>query len=183
MVGMHDMKQKYGSPERHVIERIDRHASYNNGRGNTANDIAMIKLKEPITFNSHVKAITIDSEGEFDDGADECVISGWGYMIEGRYFVNPTVLQEAHTTILTNSACQNTWGRSAIAGGHVCIKNGKTGACMGDSGGPLACRNGSGDWHLVGATSWGSGSCNVGYPSVYTRLSYFKNWIQKTSGL
>merc|ERR1712227_885075 len=139
VAGMHDMRQRYGTPVRYQIERVYRHESYGRGSGGTPNDIAMLKLKSPISFNSHTKAIAIDKTGAFT-GSSDCVISGWGNM---------------------------------IAGGHVCLRNGQTGACMGDSGGPLACRNGSGDWHLVGATSWGSGSCNVGSPSVYTRLSYY----------
>merc|ERR1712029_197217 len=146
VAGMHDMRQRYGTPVRYYIEKVYRHESYGRGSGGTPNDIAMLKLKSPISFNSHTKAIAIDKTGAFT-GSSECVISGWGYMIEGRYFVNPTVLQEAHTSILTNSQCQQYWGRSMIGGGH---------------------------WHLVGATSWGSGSCNVGSPSVYTRLSYYK---------
>jgi len=98
-------------------------------------------------------------------------------------FVNPTVLQEAHTTIITPSECKGYWGSSMINDGQVCLRNGQTGGCMGDSGGPLACRNGNGAWTLVGATSWGSGSCTVGMPSVYTRLSFFAGWIKQTSGL
>merc|ERR1712227_785795 len=176
VVGMHDMKQRYS------IKKIYKHESYGKGQGSTPNDIAMIQLSTPISFNDHVQPIPIDTEDDFD-GSSECVISGWGYTIEGRRFVNPSVLQEAHTTIISNSECKKYWGSSMINPGHVCLKNAKTGGCMGDSGGPLACRNGSGDWHLVGATSWGSGQCDVGMPSVYTRLSYFKAWINKTSGL
>merc|ERR1712227_864699 len=182
VVGLHDMRQRYGSPHRHSIKKIHRHASYGVGHGVTPHDIAMIRLNNPITFNEHVQPIPIDTEGDFDSSS-ECVITGWGYTIEGRYFVNPTVLQEAHTSIITNSECKMYWGSRSIYPGQVCLLNGQTGGCMGDSGGPLACRNGNGDWHLVGVTSWGSAQCDIGMPSVYTRLSYFRQWIHKTSGL
>lgn len=41
-----------------------------------------------------------------------------------------------------------------------------------DSGGPLAC-NGS----LVGLVSYGSLICTLLYPDVYTRVSFFYDWI------
>ena len=51
---------------------------------------------------------------------------------------------------------------------------------QGDSGGPLACYTG-GRWMLAGATSWGISGCTTrGYPSVYTRVSQFTQWIETT---
>merc|ERR1712018_548766 len=181
VAGMHDMEQRYGSPARYSVQKVIRHASYDNGDGNTANDIAMLKVS-PISLNKNAQIIPIDKAGDFD-GNSECVITGWGYMIEGRYFVNPDILQETHTTIITPAECAQYWGSSNLNGGMICLRNGKSGGCMGDSGGPLACRNGAGPWTLVGATSWGSAQCQIQMPSVYTRLSYFKDWIKATSGL
>ncbi|XP_032119890.1 serine protease 40 [Sapajus apella] len=50
--------------------------------------------------------------------------------------------------------------------------------CQGDSGGPLVCPL-NGTWFLMGLSSW-SMDCRppVG-PSVFTRLSYFTNWISQ----
>merc|ERR1712018_153709 len=93
VVGMHDMKQKYGSPKRYLIKQIYKHENYGKGSGSTPNDIAMLKLTDAIEYNEHVQPIPLDTEGSFD-GDSECVITGWGYMIEGKRFVNPTVLQE-----------------------------------------------------------------------------------------
>ena len=45
--------------------------------------------------------------------------------------------------------------------------------CQGDSGGPLVDESGI---NLIGVTSYGS-SCATPIPGVYTRVSYFKNWI------
>merc|ERR1719411_1997105 len=63
VAGMHDMRQRYGTPVRYQIERVYRHESYGRGSGGTPNDIAMLKLKSPISFNSHTKAIAIDKTG------------------------------------------------------------------------------------------------------------------------
>lgn len=46
------------------------------------------------------------------------------------------------------------------------------GACNGDSGGPLFAKLGS-KTVLVGVTSWGAEDCELGFPSIYVRLSYY----------
>jgi secreted trypsin-like serine protease len=46
---------------------------------------------------------------------------------------------------------------------------------MGDSGGPLVTLDGA----LIGIVSWGV-PCGKGLPDVYTRVSPFKDWIDKT---
>ena len=50
----------------------------------------------------------------------------------------------------------------------------------GDSGGPLVCENGDGDLVLHGIVSWGMRPCaQEQYPSVFTRVSYFRDWIEE----
>eukprot|EP00058_Branchiostoma_floridae_P013288 XP_002598776.1 hypothetical protein BRAFLDRAFT_74546 [Branchiostoma floridae] len=45
------------------------------------------------------------------------------------------------------------------------------------SGGPLSCEV-NGRWYVAGATSWGISGCQTtGYPSVYTRVSHYYDWI------
>ncbi|KAJ8311167.1 hypothetical protein KUTeg_011280 [Tegillarca granosa] len=71
---------------------------------------------------------------------------------------------------------------------------------MGDSGGPFVCKsrsnghthgkghasyenthgNGHYTWKLLGVTSWGARGCPTYMPSVYTRVSYFYDWVVQT---
>ena len=37
--------------------------------------------------------------------------------------------------------------------------------------------NGEGDWLVAGITSWGVNLCPGTHPSVYTRVSYHRDWI------
>jgi secreted trypsin-like serine protease len=48
--------------------------------------------------------------------------------------------------------------------------------CQGDSGGPLMMFSNS-QWILVGITSYGAGCGLADHPGVYTRVSYYQNWI------
>merc|ERR1712179_144285 len=52
-----------------------------------------------------------------------------------------------------------------------------SGSCKGDSGGPLTQDDEQGRRTLIGIVSGGIG-CGKGYPSWYTRVSFFKSWIQ-----
>ena len=65
--------------------------------------------------------------------------------------------------------------RNLCAGGSA---KGGLGTCKGDSGGPLQCQSSDGKWFQVGITSWGQPCAHAGVPDVFTRVSYFRDWIQ-----
>ena len=50
-------------------------------------------------------------------------------------------------------------------------------ACDGDGGAPLVCEGASGRWYVVGLVAWGEGCGKPGVPSMYARISYFKDFI------
>nr|WP_081107541.1 trypsin-like serine protease [Vibrio alginolyticus] len=49
----------------------------------------------------------------------------------------------------------------------------ETGSCHGDSGGPLTV-----DGKLVGLVSWAMGCALTDYPTVYTRVPKYLDWIE-----
>ena len=49
---------------------------------------------------------------------------------------------------------------------------------QGDSGGPLQCLM-NGQYYVAGITSFGSGCAKEGFPDIYTRVSYFADWIEE----
>ncbi|XP_026759716.2 plasminogen [Galleria mellonella] len=111
------------------------------------------------------------------DFRDECYATGWG-----REQTNGTltdVLLEAEVPILPLKICRDRYSLSLpLNEGHLCAgsTDGSTGACVGDSGGPLQCRTG-GRWELRGLTSFGSGCARRGVPDVYTNVKHYVSWI------
>lgn len=49
---------------------------------------------------------------------------------------------------------------------------------QGDSGGPLVCRNAEGRWVQAGITSFAASRFPEYSPSVFTRVSRYRAWIQ-----
>ncbi|XP_060802195.1 uncharacterized protein LOC106134782 [Amyelois transitella] len=111
------------------------------------------------------------------DFKDECYATGWG-----REQTNGTltdVLLEAEVPILPLTFCRDRYSLTLpLNDGHLCAgsTDGSTGACVGDSGGPLQCRSG-GRWELRGLTSFGSGCARRGVPDVYTNVAHYVSWI------
>lgn len=145
-------------------------------------DIALIKLKRPITFNAYVFPVCLPS---FDFAAGTaCYVSGWGRIT--RFSPVSDVLQEAAIPLMSRAKCKDHYSsiktvtsRMRCAGTYGQAK----GTCKGDSGGPLVCTK-KGQWYLMGATSWSSGGCaDTGYPGVYSDMLYFKSWIQNITGI
>merc|ERR1712141_215854 len=169
--GMHDQRRRYGDAKDYAPKRFIKHPSYRF----PYNDIGLIELQSPIQFNDVVQPIELATHGEFDHNSD-CVISGWGNTI-GHQSSAPNILQETSIDIVEKSKCKSFARQDDV----VCLFNGYSGSCNGDSGGPLACRSGAG-WKLAGATSWGYRYCPVTSAySVYADVGYFNSWIMRTS--
>ena len=51
------------------------------------------------------------------------------------------------------------------------------------SGGPLICQEGQfTGYALTGIVSWGEGCAAPGYPGIYTRITYYIDWIKRNMG-
>ncbi|XP_069122827.1 fibrinolytic enzyme, isozyme C-like [Argopecten irradians] len=154
------------------------HESYGVGYGAFPNDIAILKFSESITGPGAASVALLPGDDN-DYAHQRCDISGWGYTVYAQ--VLPEILQSAKMTVMSNDCCAGRYdviGPDVISSGHVCIITKNTGSCNGDSGGPLTCGN-----TVIGITSFGIRGCLTQYPSVYSRVSYFREWIRENSGV
>ena len=148
------------------------------------NDIAPIKLENPISFNNSINSVLLMCENQVDlgvqDAGEICWVTGWGDT-EGT--TNSSQLQVVAVPITTES--DYGWGQidaDMIMAGY---EDGGYDSCQGDSGGPMVVLAADGETYLqCGIVSWGSGCADPGYPGVYTKVSYFIDWIcENTDGV
>uniref|UniRef100_A0A3Q4BVJ4 Peptidase S1 domain-containing protein n=1 Tax=Mola mola TaxID=94237 RepID=A0A3Q4BVJ4_MOLML len=146
------------------IQRVIIHPDFNST--NMDHDVALLELAVPAPMSYTIQSICLPSPvHQFLETAD-CYITGWGSMREGGERPEvPSDCQQAYANVLTpNMMCA----------GHM---EGGRDTCLGDSGGPLACRQLPGQWFIAGVTSWGHGCGRIGFPGVYTRVTSVRNWI------
>jgi secreted trypsin-like serine protease len=146
-----------------------RHPSYSSG-GGYPNDIATLRFAN-IPTNANTGYIGMPASNGPNYAGSSCVITGWGRTNIGTSGSLPVTLQAGTMTVMTNAACANVWGNS-INNGHICVTSSTVSSCNGDSGGPLVCSG-----VLAGATSWGNATCNPNQPSIYSRITFFRAWI------
>ena len=155
------------------------HEQYNQGTPTFANDIAILNLATAITTAGNI-AFAALAQGSNDFAGTTCVISGWGRTSASNTL--PDTLQKASIGVISRTDCQGrVAGIGNIGDGHICLYDTATniGSCNGDSGGPLNCPSG-GSTVVAGVTSWGISSlgvCRQDYPSVYTRVTFYYDWI------
>ncbi|KAI2662589.1 Chymotrypsin B [Labeo rohita] len=139
-------------------------------------DIALIKLTEPVSLNSHVSPVCLaETSDQFASGMI-CVTSGWGVTKYNALFT-PNELQQVALPLLSNQECMNHWG-SNIHDTMICAGAAGASSCMGDSGGPLVCQKAD-VWTLVGIVSWGSSRCDTSIPGVYARVTELRAWVDQ----
>jgi len=183
VLGMHDRTTwRQGEPSRFSIKTIIQHPGWSmDSQNGFPNDIALMELSSAADLSGpYAKAVQLAEAGADFQGNSDCWITGWGKLsfMQGP----PNILQEANIDVYSQDTCRQSYG-DVIKGNHICIgKKYKSGSCSGDSGGPLVCKQGD-SYTLAGVTSFGLITCSTSYPSVYSRISYFRDWIQQNSGV
>ncbi|XP_047472986.1 trypsin-1-like [Penaeus chinensis] len=172
VAGEHNRDVDEGNEQTIVLSKIIQHEDYN---GFTiSNDISLLKLSQPLTFNDYVGPIALPEAGHAASG--ECIVSGWGALSEGGS--SPSVLQKVSVPIVSDAECRDAYGQNDIDDSMICagVPEGGKDSCQGDSGGPLACSD-TGSPYLAGIVSWGYGCARPNYPGVYTEVAYFVDWV------
>jgi len=168
---------------------------------NSYNDIALLELGRRLIYNFEKDGLTPDC---LDNGLDltnyPATVSGFGLTPcapdeEPNAF---GMIREMNVTLLSNEVCvqdiktanlssiwQNTVNTALPAGipeSMVCAKGSRnnldvySGACEGDSGGPMKVFDPENRLTLVGLVSGGL-RCGIGEPGWNTKISYHRQWI------
>jgi secreted trypsin-like serine protease len=165
---------------KYKISEVIVHKDYNNNT--LENDIALLKLAEPLNFEN-AKPIKILLSEDVADGASDPGVMSWvtGWGLTGVHpSTYPTTLQKVQLPIITNAQAASVWNSipaTDIMAGYL---SGNKDACSGDSGGPLVVPV-SDEYKLAGLVSWGSSNCNT--YGGYTRVSLFETWIRSKTGI
>ncbi|GAB1603418.1 hypothetical protein Ahia01_000623100 [Argonauta hians] len=152
------------------------HSQYNDRP--MRNDIAMIRLPQPVPFSRCVKAAPLPAAGEKFDNK-RCIAAGWGKTS----FTGPSSSQLLHVSmpVVQHSTCKQRMSYARLTDQHICggdFYRGGASTCMGDSGGPFYCPSNSGQMVVAGITSFGY-DCAID-AAIFTSVSYFRNWIDTT---
>ncbi|PVV04310.1 hypothetical protein BB560_001188 [Smittium megazygosporum] len=168
------------------ISEIKIHPNYS--KATQRNDIAVIRLSSPV----NLRTVKIATQPPVRDGETLRAV-GWG-LTDFKSSSPAETLQEVDLTTIPRDECRkrlSTFEGNGV-GTQICTGNtpGKD-TCSGDSGGPLL-RDSSGEWVLVGITSFGAWKSNVtltvtcGVPEVvgiYTNAMRYIDFISSATGL
>ncbi|XP_015457736.2 transmembrane protease serine 9 [Astyanax mexicanus] len=141
-------------------------------------DVALVELSIPAPSSYTIQTLCLPSPSHSFFNSSECYIMGWGAIREDGKLT--TLLQKAKVSIIDQSDCLPSYS-GRLTANMVCagsMEGGKD-TCLGDSGGPLACRQPHGRWFLAGVTSWGHGCGRSSFPGVYMRVTAVREWISK----
>lgn len=178
IAGLHKRAEVDERTQQRVIDFGRVHEQFGGGVG--PYDIALLHVSEPFEFNEWVSPATLPSREQIHEG--ETHLYGWGQP-KAFQFTAASTLQTMTTDILNYDAClERMPANSSLAQSNICsdsLQQSKS-ACNGDSGGPLVVEKEDAATELIGVVSWGFIPCGLAnYPSVYTRVSAYIDWIAK----
>jgi Trypsin len=162
------------APERIPIKSLVVHPDFYEDAhtGTPYNDIMLIFLANSST--SPVMEWNSDPAVPADN--DTVTVIGFGTTGENAGVSDD--LLEVEVNVVNFFSCNQAYGMDLDRDTMMCANAPGKDSCYGDSGGPLFYRSGSTST-MVGIVSFGIGCAEPAFPSAYTRVSGFDNWILK----
>ncbi|NXD23007.1 TM11E protease, partial [Spelaeornis formosus] len=172
--------------QKKFVRRIIVHERYGDLLLDHEYDVAVVELASPIEFTSDVHSVCLPEASHIFPDNTSCFVTGWGALENDGECYSVNQLRQAEVRIISTEVCnrRQVYG-GAITPGMLCAGylEGQVDACQGDSGGPLVQANSRGIWYLVGIVSWGDECGKPNKPGVYTRVTYYRNWIHSKTGI
>nr|NP_001027687.1 sp4 protein precursor [Ciona intestinalis]CAD24309.1 putative coagulation serine protease [Ciona intestinalis] len=165
------------------VTRLIIHPNYNFPN----NDLALLQLDHDALIDAaFVKPVCLPNGEEPPEG-EKCWATGYGTIAFGG--VAAKSLQEVDLPIADLAHCERIYANltnrvnrtTMLCAGYI---TGQKDTCQGDSGGPLVCQRCKNcDWYLAGTTSFGRGCARPGFFGVYTKVSFFEQWISSYTSI
>ncbi|XP_055551565.1 serine protease 30-like [Wyeomyia smithii] len=160
------------------IECITTHPGYS--RQTPLDDIALIRLSEDVKCEDHIQPICLPHSADLKHyRPPRYIVTGWGKTeTEGEF---PKTLLKATVSLTNNSECEKLFTKRRsplfLNEKQLCAGENNVGPCAGDSGAPLAYGANLNGVRFVqfGLVSLG-GPCGF-FPTVYTNVAQYMDWI------
>ncbi|OXU16728.1 hypothetical protein TSAR_011908 [Trichomalopsis sarcophagae] len=137
-------------------------------------DIAILKMSQPFIFNDLVGPAYLPRKNEEVRASTPATVPGFGRTSE--HDQTSKVLKKTTINIEDLSFCNEQYKKSKLnfRDTQICAYSSEhRGICKGDSGGPLIVSG-----KVVGITSFTNAGCaDSSYPSVFTKISKYIDWI------
>lgn len=150
------------------------------------NDIALIKLAQPIEFSSSIQPIKLAAFFDPEEEVNvEAIAIGTGFVKGGQDLSDYVEWLSLKTTSKTR--CEEVFPFLANQKTIICVENGRGSVTSGDSGGPLVRMD---DNTLLGIscfnhinTSLNDEKYGVVLPQAFTNVGYYTVWIKYITDL
>jgi len=150
------------------------------------NNICLIHLKESLRWTEWVQPLALPEQGQETDPGTLCTVTGWGLTNKDGF--PKSKLHKADIPIIADEECHRAYAGTGtelildtngtiFCAGLPEVGTGTT--CLGDEGGPLICGS-DGSVQSIGIVSESLQCGNPAYPDVFTKTSYYVDWIRET---
>ncbi|ESO90984.1 hypothetical protein LOTGIDRAFT_122334, partial [Lottia gigantea] len=178
-VGEYDYSKTEAQDQVVGVSKITVHPDYQLDE----NDIAILTLDKPLTFNDCVQPVCLPEVGDSSAlNKAQCTVTGWGTTSYGGK--TSPILQEVTIPTYSGALCDAQFPNTTPTDPSVQICAGKPSggadSCQGDSGGPLFCPV-NGQYVQYGIVSYGDGCAIAGNAGVYTDVSAMTDFINSVT--
>uniref|UniRef100_M4AAC6 Vitamin K-dependent protein C n=1 Tax=Xiphophorus maculatus TaxID=8083 RepID=M4AAC6_XIPMA len=172
-----------------ALSVIHVHSEYNNPKNlNFDHDIALIKLKDPITFQAAIMPLCLPSDNDTYDTGMMGMVSGFGITDKGnqrRFLTNK--LKYVHVPVVEQEKCSNSLKgmpssqTPRLTNNMFCAGTPEGGkdSCKGDSGSGFTLQSENRRFWAAGIVSWGFRCGQKGKYGFYTKVANYVDWINK----
>ncbi|XP_059472528.1 brachyurin-like isoform X2 [Neocloeon triangulifer] len=150
-------------------------------------DIALLTLARDVPLGENIQPVLLPRlNTNLNLDGRTGLLTGWGKINDDPNGYLSDDLLKVNVPIVNNQNCVNAYGPIYLNERKVCVatQGGTVGPCLGDSGGPLVVFDSEfGETVQVGLVSFGAAQgCTVGFPTVFTRLTSYIQWIADNGG-